>query len=236
MSLNSGNNLKIAIDGPAGAGKSSVAKEIARRLGLKYLDTGSMYRAVTLQLIREKVSPEDLRQIEKVLDRINLDAGREQRIFLNGEDVTAAIRAPMVNSLVSPVSAIPQVRRRLVAMQREIAASSRGIVMDGRDIATRVMPDADFKFYLDAVLPERARRRREEQLAKGLDLSPEEVTAEIEERDRIDSRRADSPLTVAPGSIIIDTSKLTFEQVVQTVLDSITPDGAGVFKPGSGKV
>lgn len=222
MSLNSGNNLKIAVDGPAGAGKSSVAKEVARRLGLKYLDTGSMYRAVTLKLVREKVPLEDLRRIETVLDRINLDMRQGQRVILDREDVTAAIREPLVNSLVSPVSSIPLVRRRLVAMQQEIAARFRGIVMDGRDIASRVMPDADFKFYLDAALPERARRRRKEQLEKGIELSLEDVTAEIEERDRIDSGRADSPLTVAPGSIVIDTTGLSFEQVVKTVLDSVT--------------
>lgn len=213
--------VKIAIDGPAGAGKSTVAREVALRLQIKYLDTGAMYRAVTLKLIREKISLDDLRQIEAVLQRTTLDVESGQKVFLDGEDVTVEIRQPHVNNLVSPVSAIPAVRRWLVEMQQEIASRSAGIIMDGRDIASRVMPQADFCFYLDASLEERARRRLKEQLERGLDLRLEEVAAEIEARDRIDSGRADSPLTITPGAIVIDTSTMTFEQVVETLLDEV---------------
>ncbi len=221
MSLNYRRNVKIAIDGPAGAGKSTVAREVARRLQIKYLDTGAMYRAVTLKLIRANTPLDDLRQVEALLQRTSLDLESGQKVFLDGEDVTAEIRQPHVNKLVSPVSAIPAVRRRLVELQQEIALRSEGIIMDGRDIASRVMPHADFRFYLDASLEERARRRREEQLLRGLELSLEDVAAEIEARDRIDTGRADSPLIVTPGAIVIDTTEMMFEQVVESILTEI---------------
>jgi cytidylate kinase len=221
MSLNSCRKLKIAIDGPAGAGKSTVAREVAHRLQIKYLDTGAMYRAVTLKFIRENTPLDDLGQVEAVLQRTSLDLKSGRQIFLDGEDVTAEIRQPHVNNLVSPVSAIPAVRRRMVELQQEIAFHSEGIIMDGRDIASRVMPHADFRFYLDASLEERARRRLKEQFERGLDLSLEAVAAEIEARDRIDSGRADSPLTVTPGAIVIDTTAMTFDQVVQTIMNEI---------------
>lgn len=221
MSFNPEIKLKIAVDGPAGAGKSTVAREVARRLNLKYLDTGSMYRAVTLKLIREAVPLNNPGRIEAVLDRTALDVEKDQRVFLDGEDVTAEIRKPCVNDMVSQVSAISLVRRRLAGMQREIAARSPGIVMDGRDIASRVMPDANFKFYLDAALEERARRRRKEHLERGLDLSQESVIEDIKQRDRIDSERADSPLTVAPGVSVIDTTALNIEEVVEQILERI---------------
>ncbi len=218
MSQANNKQIKIAIDGPAGAGKSSVAREIARRLGFKYLDTGAMYRAITLKMIREKVDLDDPRQVEEVLNNTQLDVKEGNIILLDGEDVTAEIRKPYVNNMVSPVSAIPAVRRRLVQMQQEIAARSGGIIMEGRDITTRVMPEADFKFYLDASLMERARRRMKEQLAAGILDSLEEVAEEIRRRDRIDSQRADSPLCVAPGATVIDTTDLSFEEVVNGIL------------------
>jgi cytidylate kinase len=224
MSLNANQYIKIAIDGPAGAGKSTVAREVARRLQIKYLDTGAMYRAVTLKLIRENTPIDDLRQVEAVLQRTSLDVESGQRVFLDGEDVTLEIRQPHVNNLVSPVSAIPAVRRRMVELQQEIASRSGSIIMDGRDIASRVMPHADYRFYLDASLEERARRRRKEQLERGLALSLEDVAAEIQARDRIDSGRADSPLTVTPGSIVIDTTAMTFDQVVETLLAEVTEE------------
>jgi len=230
MSLNLNRQVKVAIDGPAGAGKSSVAGEVAKRLGFSYLDTGAMYRAITLKLIRERVSPDDFARVEAVLERTRLDIEDGRRIFLDGEEVTAEIRQPYVNSLVSPVSAIPLVRKRLVEMQREIASRTDGIVMEGRDIATKVMPDAEYCFYLYASPAERARRRQKEQLERGLDLKLGEVLAEIEERDRIDSARDDSPLAIAPGSKAIDTTGLTFDQVVEMIVNIIrgiskSPDG-----------
>jgi cytidylate kinase len=224
MSFQSSNTrtLKIAIDGPAGAGKSTVAREIARRLNLKYLDTGAMYRAITLKLYRARISLDDLEAIAELLKHTALDVTADQRVLLDGEDVTAEIRKPYVNNLVSPVSTIPLVRRKLVQMQQAIAARSRGIVMDGRDIGTRVLPDADLKVYLDATLAERARRRFKEQLERNIHLTFEEVEAELKERDRIDSERADSPLTVAADACVIDTTDLTFEEVVAKIMSLIS--------------
>lgn len=224
MSFQSSNTrtLKIAIDGPAGAGKSTVAREIARRINLKYLDTGAMYRAITLKLYRARISLDDLEAIAELLENTALDVTADQRVLLDGEDVTAEIRKPLVNNLVSPVSTIPLVRRKLVQMQQAIAARSRGIVMDGRDIGTRVLPDADLKIYLDATLTERARRRFKEQLERNIHLTFEEVEAELKERDRIDSERADSPLTVAADACVIDTTDLTFEEVVAKIMSLIS--------------
>lgn len=219
MSIN--RRLKIAIDGPAGSGKSTVAREVARRLKLTYLDTGAMYRAITLKLLRENVDLSDTGQVEKVLERTVILTGPDERIYLDGEDVTAEIRTPQVNAAVSRVAELTAIRRKLVQQQKEIAAYADGIVMEGRDISSRVMPDATHKFYLDAALTERARRRMREQYAKGLFLSFESVYNEIKERDRIDSERADSPLEIAPGVQVIDTTDLPVEEVVERVLQAV---------------
>lgn len=215
--------LRIAIDGPAGSGKSTVAREIARELKLTYLDTGAMYRAITLKLIRAGIDPADSGAVETLLERTGIVLDRDQGVYLDGEDVTAEIRKPPVNASVSRVSELPAIRRRLVQQQQEIAAASAGIVMEGRDIAARVLPDADFKFYLDAALPERARRRMLEQHEKGMPLTYEHVLNEIKERDRIDSERADSPLSIAPGVRVIDTTGLSIAEVVGRILSVINP-------------
>ncbi len=219
--MNSRKYPKIAIDGPAGAGKSTVAREVSRRLNIKYLDTGAMYRAVTLKVIRENIDLDDLEALAKVLDQTSIELSDDKRVFLDGDDVTDEIRQPMVNDLVSPVSCISLVRRRLVAIQQAIAGESKGIIMEGRDIASRVMPDADFKIYLDASLKERTRRRSKEQLEKGIPLNEEEVAFEIMNRDNIDSHRDDSPLTVVSDAIVVDTTGLTFEMVVDKVIKVI---------------
>ncbi len=212
---------KIAIDGPAGAGKSSVARNVAEALELKYLDTGAMYRAITLKVIANNLDLENLDILNTVLSETEISFGEGNKIYLDSEDVTAAIRQSAVNNMVSPVSAITTVRRHLVSMQQEIAVEANGIIMEGRDIASRVMPDADFKFYLDASIEERAKRRCKEQLEKGINLALDEVIKEIGNRDQIDSQREDSPLTVVDDAIVIDTTGLSFEQVVERVVGTV---------------
>ena len=215
---------KIAIDGPAGAGKSTVAREVSRRLNIKYLDTGAMYRAFTLKVVRNNIDLENLELLAEVLEQTSIELGEDKKVFLDGEDVTEEIRQPHVNDMVSPVSCISIVRRRLVAMQQAIAAESNGIIMEGRDIASRVMPDADYKIYLDATLHERTRRRSKEQLEKGIDFSEKEVASEILNRDNIDSQRDDSPLTIVNDAIIIDTTGMTFEMVVDKIIEIVNEE------------
>jgi len=215
---------KIAIDGPAGAGKSTVAREVSRRLNIKYLDTGAMYRAFTLKVVRNNIDLENLELLAEVLEQTSIELGEDKKVFLDGEDVTEEIRQPHVNDMVSPVSCISIVRRRLVAMQQAIAAESNGIIMEGRDIASRVMPDADYKIYLDATLQERTRRRSKEQLEKGIDFSEKEVASEILNRDNIDSQRDDSPLTIVNDAIIIDTTGMTFEMVVDKIIEIVNEE------------
>lgn len=213
---------KIAIDGPAGAGKSTVTREVSRRLELKHLDTGAMYRAIALKFYREKAELTDLGALEEIVKRTSIEFGDKQKVFLDEEDVTEEIRQAHINEMVSTVSAVSLVRAHLVELQKKIAGESKGIVMEGRDIGSRVMPDADFKFYLDASIDERTRRRRIEQEEKGLSLTEEEVIAEIKNRDNIDSMRKDSPLTRVDDAILIDTTGMTFEEVVDSIEETVT--------------
>jgi len=208
----------VAIDGPAGAGKSTVAREIAERLDLKYLDTGAMYRAITLKVIREMVDLNNFEALKSMLGNTSIRLGDHKEVYLDGEDVTEEIRKPYVNEMVSPVSALSAVRRHLVALQQQIASETDGIIMEGRDTTSVVLPDADYKFYLDASLEERARRRNREELEKGIALSSEEVSEQIARRDSIDSQREDSPLTIVPDAIVIDTTKIDFEGVVSEII------------------
>lgn len=217
--------VKIAIDGPAGAGKSTVAKKLAKLLGFTYIDTGAMYRAITLKVLRENISLKDEERIVEVARKSDISLDGE-RVFLDGEDVSEEIRKPIISQKVSVVSQIPEVREILVKKQRKIA-EGKNVVMDGRDIGTVVLPDAQFKFFLTASLEERARRRYEELKNKGTEVKYEEVLEEIKKRDSLDSGRKTSPLTIPEGAILIDTTDLTEEEVVERVYEAIRKNTKG---------
>jgi len=211
----------VAIDGPAGAGKSTIAKKLADRLGFTYIDTGAMYRAVALWALRQQVDTSDMHRLEQLAlaAEIELSPGR---IRLNGEDITDAIRTPGVSSGASKVAVIPGVRRAMVAKQRAIGERS-SIVMEGRDIGTVVFPDADVKIFLDAKPAERVRRRLAEEQAKapGETISETVVAEQMQERDRRDSTRADARLSQALDAVYVDSTPLSIEEVVEAILKII---------------
>lgn len=204
----------IAIDGPAGAGKSTVAKLVAEKLGLPYLDTGSIYRAIAWLLDSSGTAAEDATAVKNVLDdmTISLDGGR---ISVNGTDVTNAIRTTKIDKLVSPVSALKYVRESILAVQR--AQAENGLVADGRDIGTVVLPDADLKIFLTASAEERAKRRCKERTARGEQADYDEIFRQVNERDRADINREISPLRPALGAVILDTTEMTLEEVVEVI-------------------
>ena len=223
--MNSGTNtlrehVIIAIDGHSSCGKSTLARDLAKALHYTYIDSGAMYRAVTLYFLRHEVDINDPESVDLALESIQVDfkaSDRGQRTLLNGEDVEDEIRSLEVSKLVSPVAAISAVRKELVRQQREMG-SAKGIIMDGRDIGTVVFPDAEIKLFVTADLEERINRRLKEWQLKGRPLPREEVAKSITERDRIDSTRADSPLRKADGAIEIDTTDMTREgQLLHTL-------------------
>ena len=214
----------IAIDGPSGAGKSTLGRLLARELGLLYIDTGAMYRAAALAVIEAGVSTADEAEVARVVGRadINLVGDPDSlQVMLAGRDVSREIRTEEVSHTASVISAIPLVRRTLVARQREMGERARGVVLDGRDIGTIVFPTADVKFFLTAAPEERAHRRYEEDRMKERDATFEETLAEINTRDRRDTTREDSPLVAAPDAVVIDSTELSiegvFERMVQVV-------------------
>lgn len=211
-------DITIAIDGPAGAGKSTVAKRVARELGLKFLDTGAMYRCVGLLALREGLGPEDGEAAARLAEAstIEFGIGDPQPVTLNGEDVTAAIRALEIGELASALSVYSAVRRVLAERQKAIVAAG-GFTLEGRDTTTVIAPNAELKIYLTATVEERARRRFEESRAKGVPAELEEIRAGIEERDHRDMTRADSPLKIAEDAVVIDTSKMTIDEVVAEI-------------------
>lgn len=206
----------VAIDGPAGAGKSTIARRVADRLGFTYIDTGAMYRAVALWAVRQGLDVTDGHRMEPLARaaRIELQPGR---IWLNGEEVTEAIRTPDISNGASKISAIPGVRRAMVDLQREIGRGA-SCVMEGRDIGTVVFPDAEVKIFLDAQPAERVKRRLRDVRAKGDPIGEEELAAQMKERDNRDSTRGDSPLSQAPDATYLDTTGLSVEQVEESIL------------------
>lgn len=209
--------LTIALDGPAGTGKSSVSRGLARALGLRYLNTGAMYRIVTLAVLRAGVDITDAKRVADIAGDVDLAVGYdpdEDRAFLAGEDVSFEIRGDEVTNAVSAVSAVPAVRTRLVQLQRELAAGDAGVVVEGRDIGTVVLPDADVKIYLTASAEVRAQRRHAQNIAGGIADSYEAVLADVKRRDHLDSTRAVSPLRAADDAVIVDTSDMGEEQVI----------------------
>ncbi len=216
--------INIAIDGPAGAGKSTIAKMVSKTFGIIYLDTGAMYRAVALKAVNEGIDTSSVSALSKLVECIDIKIDYsigEQRIFVDGKDVTSLIRTPEVSIGASNVAVVPEVRLKMVELQRVIAKEN-SVVMDGRDIGTYVLPDADFKFFLTASVEERAKRRFIEQTQKGLTgISLEEVKKDIEYRDNNDSNREFAPLKKADDAIEVDTTSLNIEQVAQKIIGYI---------------
>lgn len=218
---------RIAIDGPAASGKSTIGHLLARRLSYLYFDTGVMYRAVTLAALRRGVPIDDEAAVTALAERVRIDVlrptvddGRQYTVLLDGEDVTWDLRTPEVDAHVSPVSAYPGVRQALLEQQRRIAANGR-VVMTGRDIGTVVLPDAELKIYLDASAEVRARRRWLELRERGQDIPFEDVLASMQRRDQIDSGRAVAPLRAAPDAVVIDSTNMSIQDVVRYILDLI---------------
>lgn len=211
--------VSVAIDGPVGAGKSTIARAAAERLGFIYADTGALYRAVGLYCIRNGVDLDDKTAVASAVGGVQPEirlCGGVQHVLLNGEDVSKQIRLPEVSMAASAVSSVPEVRAALLGMQRDIAAKN-SVIMDGRDIGTVVLPNADVKIFLTAAAEIRARRRFDELRAKGADVTFEEVLSDLNKRDYNDSHRAAAPLKQAADAVLADTSGLDFEQSVELV-------------------
>ncbi len=212
----------VVIDGPAGTGKSSVSRALARGLDARYLDTGAMYRLVTLAVLRAGVSLDDPAAIAGVEAPFSVGFDPdEDRAYLDGEDVSAEIRGDAVTAAVSAVSAVPAVRQRLVQRQRELAAGPGSVVVEGRDIGTVVLPDADVKIFLTASAETRARRRNDQNVSSGRGDDYEAVLADVRRRDHLDSTRAVSPLRAADDALVVDTSEMTKGEVVAHLLELV---------------
>ena len=211
------NGLILVMDGPSGTGKSTAARRLAAELGASYLDTGSMYRAVTLQVLRAAVDPTDTAAVDAATQVLPLVVGTDPEhphVQLAGEDVSDEIRGAQVTAAVSAVSAVPAVRQRLVAHQRRIAGASTRIVVEGRDIGTVVLPGADLKVYLTASAQDRAQRRADQDAASGRRVDIADVLADVRRRDHLDSTRATSPLSRAPDAVLLDTSGIALDEVL----------------------
>ena len=210
----------IAIDGPAGAGKSTIARRVAKELAFVYVDTGAMYRAMALYLIRSGAGKEDVKEFGRLCQGADISIEYregEQTVILNGENVTPLLRTEEVGNMASVSSADPKVREKLLDLQRKLAASM-SVVMDGRDIGTTILPDADVKIYLTASSQKRAERRYKELIEKGISCCLDEIRRDIEERDRRDMNREISPLRQAEDAVLVDSSDMTIEEVTERIL------------------
>lgn len=215
----SDNRLVIAVDGPAGAGKSTIAKKISRILNIEYIDTGAMYRAFTLKILSSNIDIDNLDEVLKVLDNTSIEF-KNNHIYLDGKRVDEDIRSNIINNNVSKISKIKEVRQKLVELQKQIAKSNN-VIMDGRDIGTVVLPNANYKFFITASAEERALRRYKELIEKGENITYEQVLKEIKKRDEIDSTREIAPLKKSPDAYEIDTTNKTIEECVHEVISII---------------
>ncbi len=222
--------FKIAIDGPGGAGKSTIAKAVAKKLGIVYVDTGALYRTVGYFVRSRNVDPKDPAAVSALLPEINIEikyADGSQHVYLNGEDLGDRIRTPEMSMYASAVSAIGNVRAFLLEAQRDIARKN-SVIMDGRDIGTVILPDAEVKIFLTASEECRARRRYREMLEKGLSVTYEDVLREMNERDKNDSTRDIAPTAAAKDAILLDNSELSFEESVDAVIKIVNEKGLSV--------
>lgn len=216
----------IAIDGPAGAGKSTIAKKLADVIGFTYIDSGAMYRAVTLKVLRENIPLKEVDRIIALTEETDIDF-RENSIYLDGKTADKEIREEAVNRNVSYIAAMPEVRKLLVSLQRKIS-KNKNVVMDGRDVGTVIFPSANVKFYITASVEERADRRYKELKQKGYEAEFNDIKLQIEKRDHIDSTRSDSPLKAAFDAIIIDTTGKSIEEVLEEVISNLKAKGEGI--------
>ena len=214
---------KVAIDGPAGAGKSTISKKIAKELGYVYIDTGAMYRTVGLKACREGIDSLDTKGVISLLDSLDIDivaSSGEQKIMLDGEDVSSLIRTPEISMAASNVSKIPEVRQALLKLQRMLA-NDKDVVMDGRDVATCILPDAEIKIFLTASVDARAKRRYDELVASGKEVNFDDVKNEMIQRDHNDSTREVSPLKIDKDATVIDTSDLSLEESINKITEHV---------------
>ena len=209
-------NIIIAIDGPAGSGKGTLAKALSEKFNLVNIDTGATYRCVALKTLKDNIKIDETDKIIEISKNINIDLKQDGRVFLDGEDVTKEIRSKEVTTIVSPISSIVEVRKNLVDIQRKIA-EGKNVVMEGRDITTVVFPNAQYKFYLDASLESRAKRRYEENQQKGIDMSYEEVYDNIQKRDYNDMHKEVGSLTRTDDQIYIDTTNISVDEEVEII-------------------